>query len=961
MVNATLNVPSAKSEQYAEVIHTRVNRINADFQQIASFIYPDVSRIITLRPSHDPVLDNLFQRFNILTIPEETDDNEKSEDSAVPLLLPLTMAIEFAQITDVQSAQRSVTVNMEPVSILLGIEDIQLVQSVVGKWSSTSRSYRHEESQAYEVVFESEKLGLGLRKEGGCIVVDSVKDPAATKGVRIGDTIIGIQESTLRNADDIPLSDVVRQLGDGDRPLRLTMSRLINKTNKADNLEAAKPDKDNMVNVDVNFTSAVVTLVEKDFPLARGEIRNAKLGYGVRRTPQLLQRFSLSSTFVLWYYNLSIWTWEPCIEPGKLIFTVEKQLSSEGVGHLTIEVGDGQEGLALNVTNASAETCSKILTWGMLLNNSVNNSAAVGQVFGKLKDESSQQNGVSSISRNAADAALVYAHRQRRGAARPFIFRNRSGLSVAFVQQRYRYGESPPAAKPPSLLGLGEYEGLETFDSTDINVVAHDDEIQFRVEMDGDIPGESIISRASLSLQRIGSVIFHPLHGLQIHRPGEFQVPVYYHIACEDGNYEEHNIFVGKQLASWIIEQVDETTIVTFGSSLRLVSLLRNPVDVSIEVFRSKDASVTERYSVWSLGNTHQFVPFYLPLWLAVEDFWCCSIRLEGDYRASKLFSYSEEGSFDFGPMAGKTVGCYSKKSAVPATWVATHIEEKNGFWTVILDSLISLRNLLPTDVEWEMRDKSLCLIDGSSLRAHSIYMQQDCRIRSGEKVEILSRTMHDLVVKFRPRGFNSWTNWLPLLLSTQSHPKIGKDDGKEETDDNDTRNCVVQHAQILDDFGFAQDIGLRISPKDCGLDLILFAELWFLNCSGFEVVFGCPRTQLTRPPDSLKATSAVTTDVTAAEAALKEISLLFDSGNDAKSQKGDFKSRGSTHFVRIPCQSSSKIVEECFEYLEVINDSKYRRWWATESASDELSDVTKVNDTGTEWYWTDTKWVSSS
>ena len=184
----------------------------------------------------------------------------------------------------------------------------------------------------------------------------------------------------------------------------------------------------------------------------------------------------------------------------------------------------------------------------------------------------------------------------------------------------------------------------------------------------------------------------------------------------------------------------------------------------------------------------------------------------------------------------------------------------------------------------------------------------------------------------------------------------------------------VVPSKQILvsmvDEFGSPFCFGVRVIPKTgsiaslpyCyGVEVVLHAELWFVNHTGLPLNFGCPLKQL----ESTRATndngpgesSLETVGRAAAEAALNEIASVFELGEKGKElavtalmPQSDIRS--------IPFQRSMKLTIEVFEYLEIENRSSKRRWWASDRHDVPRCDPALLK-TGSLWSWLDKEWVS--
>ena len=157
----------------------------------------------------------------------------------------------------------------------------------------------------------------------------------------------------------------------------------------------------------------------------------------------------------------------------------------------------------------------------------------------------------------------------------------------------------------------------------------------------------------------------------------------------------------------------------------------------------------------------------------------------------------------------------------------------------------------------------------------------------------------------------------------------------------------------------FPLTIMVRLTSKSSILEVTLFAELWCTNCTPLNLVFGSPKI----PSNSLMELDdeeTTTTDVSAAEATLKEISSLFDSSGGAPGFRRNDNLRQDLAYdvVRIPGQVTQHYTEECFEYIEVEDSAQSRRWWATEDAFSTLESTDSIDQKTTSWIWLDKEWV---
>ena len=134
--------------------------------------------------------------------------------------------------------------------------------------------------------------------------------------------------------------------------------------------------------------------------------------------------------------------------------------------------------------------------------------------------------------------------------------------------------------------------------------------------------------------------------------------------------------------------------------------------------------------------------------------------------------------------------------------------------------------------------------------------------------------------------------------------------------------------SHTVDDFGVPLQFGIRVTPKfnlssrgnaRCyGLELVVFAEIWFRNLTDLPIDFGCPWSQL-------------------------------NSRNPLET---------SPNLHSIPLQASNGLVHEVFEYMEVESSIVKRRWWAAEQYDNQRPDIARFQESGSYWKWIDGDWV---
>ncbi|GAX25821.1 hypothetical protein FisN_17Lh220 [Fistulifera solaris] len=929
----------------------RTTKINADLQNISSYIHADVSDILTPKIHHLRIIEDTCSTDTDIESPVYT-----TESFYIPLLLPLTIGMEFEQFQSPRyGVKRAVSVNVEPLSIVIGSDDLSLVRSVVHKWSRSSNIEKRTEElvDIFDVVFETERLGLGLRNEGGLVFVDSVKPATECKGIRVGDVIQGINGKPTDYYNDGDFLGFVNQISILERPITLSLVR--RKAVVEEVVSVPETIVNRSLTFDVNFSSAALSLVERDFPLLKAEVSSSRLACKVDENEAKCVRLSVSASIGVDYYNFRIWCWEPLFEQGRMLFSADFQDDRENTRQLTLEFSDSDDGLAINITSAAAEAISKFLSWSTYALNFTQSFESEEDKDEALntENEGDQMRNV----RSAATAALVYARKQKHGSTRPFIFRNRTGLSAALVRQRqYVKTESHSPAEAP-FLSVGEFSGLESYDPSVIHVVGNGQDILFRIEtndiQDEDYSPVAKVPIELVSLQTVAGIVVEPLPGQEIEGPVEMLLPIRFHKASDQNFSSSQCLTEGNEMLSWCVELVEEKTIITLGSSIRIFSLLREPVEVALS-FSIADRPHTDEVDMNAVGMVYPKSYFYLPVWLDMTNgVWVCGIRTSEEYSFTTLVRSSAEEGLDFSPHSKKTIECLHKGSVAPSSWVSVATVKRDGILTLTLDSSISLRNLLPVCIEWEVSDPESAAFDGSILRALE-RREELVPLESGEKVEIFARSTEGITARFRPSGFAHWSDHISIsfdeneTLASLQHPTI------EVTSDNSERQSV-RYVHLKDSFGVPHYLSVRVMKKECGLEIALFAELWLTNCTSLDIAFGHPW-EATSSSDNESRQDFVEDELSAAEAALREISSLFDGGVETKRIRNSCSLYAD--ITRLAGQTVPFIVEEFFEYVDLMNEGE-TRWWATENPNNKVLDPRAIDpciDTA-KWFWKDKDW----
>lgn len=962
IANATYQQNASPNEEISDFEDVRLSTltVNADFQDVSSNMNPDIADIVGIRRHHVDIIEHIHSEDLIIQANACLDEGA-ADNLGVPLILPLTFSLEFEQTSASRRKpkKRSLTVCVDPLSIMLSNEDLLLVKAVTEAWTTTAKASippRGMRPCLFDVVFPSKRLGLGLRKDGGRIVVDNIADSAKRESISTGDSLFAINGEGILDSTTISLAEMVNRLATEPRPLCITFSREANGRDVVDAeqdpkiISIGEDHQEGIVDqIDVSLLLATVTLMEKDVPLFRGSISTAKVGCHLAHSIDKRLSLEFSSTIGIDYYNLRIWGWEPFVEPGVVFLSSSFYDAASGPKEVSVEVGDRGGGLSVNITDSLVETFSKLLDWreeivdgkdldDMLISDALESSDSSALTFAARRD---------IVTRNAANVAFRFATRQKNDTAKPFLFRNKTGLSVAFVKQTQRDVQDDGISNR-SFQAVGDYSGLQNFDPSKIRVVSNQEEVTFRADIisnssrGGDNGGKLRLAnfpKLTVALQETNGITADPFENLQISRPGELLFPLTFSRKHGNAFQPTHPV---REWAAWLVEYVDEKTVVTLGSSIRVVSMLNQPVELGVEVGIGQ-RNVDENPNVTTIGTLRHGSPFCLPLWIAMQhDDWRCSVRLASGYRFSPLFIVSPDGSAKLESTFSSCLECRHKREDTPSAWLAVSLHEDDGILTVTIDCSVSIRNLLPSNIDWEIAELSSLgdtLLDGSSVREKSAASSQP--LKSGEQAEIFAREWQSLKIRLRPSRYEfDWSPWTSLSL--HSRTKTYVDQNKNKDGSAEERDDAVTAVYASDTFGVALPLGLRLSYKPDGIEVAVYAEIWCTNCTSLDVVFGYPMHEISGKSNERDSEERESKELSVAEATLKEISSLFEGGETGESENSS--NDDVKNILRAPGQVAPYIAEECFEYLEVESSTVRRRWWASENAFSWRESTTSID-----------------
>jgi hypothetical protein len=835
--------------------------------------------------------------------------------------------------------------------------------------------------------------------------------------------------------------------------------------------------------------------------------------------------FSVLAMCAIDYFHPRIARWEPLMEPSQLYLLLEMQKGTQRrSGQIAVELSDyllhdqvfrggisstnmESQMLTVNVTDAAAQVFVKASSQWKDWRRSIideseddDNASSDDDFVREINSLSIETNSNSTLNgqdteldreivtrsdeqaqryqqanrleaQRAAQAALVFA--TKRGAdnregvsAKPFVFRNRTGVSIAFVQQGRSAGAHKGLRKPQSSLsGVGEYAGLEEYNPLGVIEIADKEDARFSMELisDQEVHTHSDEARGTkhgsnkirdyegrfpsltVSIQAVSGVSVEPVTDLQVYKVGS---KIRHLIVKKEADTADDRVGLTQYSIPvvWKVEIEDNRRILTLSTAVRVVSSgFNTPIEVGVQ----KDIQPSEgpNPSVTSIGISRPETPFYLPLGLALKlDPVYVYVR-PGSEEGSD-FLWGESSVLHFGPLAQEKeaeeasseigrwtwketfreltfIGCNPIDNNLGTAWLSVFgisssvsgrtatsnrlqangngiklnqgsEDELNEVISVTIDSALTLRNMLPMTLEWEVANTvgtSWRIVDGSSLpskkhaREHAAFTfdsdaisQRSTTLESGQCTEVFASDFCSQELEARFKGSNStdWSTWAPLSILDDFDKKGDQVEDQFE----DVLAAMVPRAhqvnvQVNDDrFGMPLTFGIRIVPKMTlpddpyhgrvyGLEVIIYAELWIRNITSLPLGFGCPSYQLHEPGKHESEGFSLSDESLArftAESALMEIANLLevgDKGTGLRNKNATREVGESGGIESLPCQDCDQIVEEVFEYIEIDSSTVKRRWWASESYDSYRENLTQSSEEHHSWQWIDETWVS--
>jgi hypothetical protein len=832
------------------------------------------------------------------------------------------------------------------------------------------------------------------------------------------------------------------------------------------------------------------------------------------------------------YYHPRIAVWEPFLEPSQLFLQLERQAGSlDGArpAQLAVEISDRllhqqnfrrnlpaqmsePQMVSLNLADAGVEVFVKALNQWKEWRKSLGEMLPSGDDHNLFADQSSctnleassataiEQDGVGLNANRNGDAVMAKDHPDRKQeakqlasqkatnkkgeTAKPFVFRNRTGVSVAFAQQKAGNTSRPKSRRSDlrrNLSVVGEYTGLAWYDPVCITELADQEDAKFDMEMlsDPEIDGEGSddllmdLKQSGnkvrnyegrfpcllVAIQAVSGVSVEPLEDLQVYKVGSVvrHLSVRKEVDRKNGTRDSTTYSVP---VVWKVEIEDNRRILTISSAVRVISTgFNTPIDVGVQKYfplNNTKPDPSNGAAIRSIGISRPDSPFYLPLWLALK-LEAVSVFVRPRATRAPLYSWGRASVLEFSPVLpddanaetnpsssdiGKwawketfkgpiSIPCDSTNDGLLTVWLscfdtaqvitggrahkrrrrekgkvglasAEFQEQSNEVISVTVDSGLTLRNMLPMHIEWEVaHSEKSCetlVVDGSSIRRGNVdnlglppdfklddeVAREPVTLKSGDCTEVFpcNYKLQSLKVRFRELDKSRWSSWASLSLPLVTYHQDGEDD--EDTDSSSEQvqftTASQVNVQVTDDFGTPLTLGVRIVPKtthamldddislSCiyGMEVIVFVELWIRNLTSLPLNFGCPAYQMQEScytSTGIYGGSEQSAARFTAESALMEIASVLEFGDKGTglSNKAALEVAASGGIQSLPNQECRQLVEEVFEYVEIESSAIKRRWWASESYDSYRENITESPNDSVAWRWIDESWVRTS
>lgn len=468
-------------------------------------------------------------------------------------------------------------------------------------------------------------------------------------------------------------------------------------------------------------------------PLCPDSIDNEEITLSIDQVQDIqtesILSVSIIGIFSVDYFHPRVSFWEPLLEPSQIFYHFEKQdgsIQADRPAQLALEVSDRllrnefsrvkkfdeAHMVSVNVTDAAAEVIVKASSrwkdWrNSLLLESDEDDIEYADELILEEDHDSDRNIVSMhhmdnenqslqsetveanqrqmarqrvAAKKAVQGALIFA--QKRGAetnrksdsAKPFIFRNRTGISIAFVQQGcglrsrdYSRRARETGESSSFTATVGEYDGLEEYEQQSITELADQEDAKFNMDIMDESFGDDMGRRRSIrhftnkvrsyegrypdlmvAIQAVAGVLVEPISNLQVFKVGS--TIRHLTVKKDNGSYMGSDSTRNSIQVVWNVEIEDNRRIITLSTAVRVVST-GMPLEIGVRHDGNGDKNIAYRSSdnlTTSIGIARSECPYYMPLWLALK-LEPVSIYVRPAFAATTDHSWSESSVLHFG------------------------------------------------------------------------------------------------------------------------------------------------------------------------------------------------------------------------------------------------------------------------------------------------------------------------
>jgi len=644
---------------------------------------------------------------------------------------------------------------------------------------------------------------------------------------------------------------------------------------KCDSIKAAPP--------------SLLTMRQLPLQMPSSDARISSL-YVFSDLTEAITRTCASAEIHIDYYNARIAVWEPLVEPALLSIEVESQkgnksTSNPRAGALSVSISDFRpaddlEGLpfmCFNVTDSAADILLTALhewrLWrkSMQQENNVGNYSGMkcaharsihgsppqkpGDVSNSFLDVHSSEFGTAQ---NAAQAALIYARRrgldsQNAGESKPFVFRNRTGMTIRFV---------PEMRSQSKKSGKNGMDSDRTFDlrhlrQNGVTTIEDGKEARFNLEtMEGTSYNDETSARPGNKVRSYDGQF--PLLSVDFETSSQVQVEVLQHMSVVRIGDTMRSLFVKKNeseeeckttsvLIVWSVELENNRRIITLSSAVR-VSSGRCGIPIQVGVRQIRDDQNEDSTNVQYIGTSTSNNICFLPLWLELSftpaeilvrphtnssSFkWSssCILRLERLKNTDPFFI--DRSSFVWEWTVSEfetTVACEKESNAHDSVWLSydclhdssksfseipaffhqNEFYEPQAYRTKCIDvcSSLSLRNSLPVSLEWEVssqhssgKSTSSTVLAGSS-RASEKDESDSLPILSGHGNDVCAGDLNtmNIAIRLRCDSESEWSDLIPINYriegdSLMKLPLVENREKNEKGDESDDGKILVLH-----------------------------------------------------------------------------------------------------------------------------------------------------------------------